>query len=84
MKMHKLVTVVALLGGVVCVQSAFATEQAHQRRDARETRQDGLATMRAIPSRTAVRTIRRATPIVARDKRGEKQDAREAGRDIKY
>lgn len=71
------------LGITVCASSAFATEQAHQRRDARETRQDGRHDSRNT-KQDCRQDNQKSNSDCRQDKRESKHDAREAGRDIKY
>jgi hypothetical protein len=72
-----------VLGFTLCASSAFATEQAHQRRDARETRQDGRHDSRNT-KQDCRQDNQKSNSDCRQDKRGSKQDAREAGREIKY
>lgn len=82
-KTIKSAIVVALLGTVLSVQPSFATEQGHQRREARDTRQDGRQGARDTKQDCRADN-QKSNSDCRQDKRGEKQDARQTGRDIKY
>lgn len=61
----------------------FATEQAEQRREARDTRQDTRD--QARETKQDCRTAdQKSNPECRQDKRETKQEGREAARDLKY
>lgn len=69
-----------LLGGTA---TAFATEQAKQRREGRDVRQDGRQDSRETKQDCRA-DDQKSNSDCRQDKRGSKQDNREKARDIKY
>lgn len=75
------IAVVAL--SLFCAFAAHATEQAHQRQEARDTRQDTRQSARDT-KQSCVTSDEKSNGQCRQDKRQSKQDGRQKARDIKY
>ncbi|MGY4533962.1 hypothetical protein ACVW0Y_003098 [Pseudomonas sp. TE3786] len=80
----KALSMLVLVAGVQWMaQPAYATEQGEQRREARDTRQDGRSNARQ--TKDDCRRGNDKTNVECRqEKRSSKQDTRRQARDIKY
>lgn len=80
----KALAMLILVAGVQWVtQPAYATEQGEQRREARDTRQDGRSTARQT-KQDCRKGNDKSNVECRQDKRSTKQDTRRQARDIKY
>ena len=70
-------------GLMLAAGPGFATEQAEQRRDARDTRQDTRRQAREAKQDCRAED-QKSNPECRQDKRETKQQGRETARDIKY
>jgi len=70
-------------GLMLAAGPGFATEQAEQRRDARDVRQDTRQQARET-KRDCRAEDQKSNPECRQDKRQTKQEGRETARDIKY
>jgi hypothetical protein len=80
----KVLAMLILAAGVQWVtQPVYATEQGEQRREARDTRQDGRSTARQTKY-DCRKDNDKSNAACRQDKRSTKQDTRRQARDIKY
>lgn len=76
-------TIAVITLTLLCAFAAHATEQAHQRQDARDTRQDTRSQARDT-KQSCVQSDEKSNGQCRQDKHQSKQDGRQQARDIKY